>query len=203
MPDELKEDSAMNAPPPQSAADLQFLKEAVERRRRTDVRPRGIYLTWGVLALIGFPLVDFKPEYAGLYWAIASPVGGILSWLLGRRYSQQRGEYDRERKRRIGLHWFGFYVIGALMALIGWKNQISPAAFGQLITFTTICAYYPAAVHLDMRLIWPCLTLVAGLLFMIFVNWYIWTVMGVVFFLSMVYIELFIQREHGKYTGQA
>src|SRR5947209_6641811 len=76
------EDPAMNAGTVEQ--DLQFVKRVVQRRRE---RRSGasVYVIWGVLALIGWPLLDFAPKWEGLYWLIASPLGFILCWILGKR----------------------------------------------------------------------------------------------------------------------
>lgn len=187
----------------EAGRDLQFIKAVVERRRSRSGSIPGIYLVVGVMTLIGWPMVEWCPQYVGTYWMIAGPLCGVVCWMLGKRASLASGEYDRRRVRRIWLHWLGFGVGYGFALLLAARGVIKDDTVGQVILLTLILSYYTAAIHYDVRLIWPCAVMTAGLIASVFYPWHLWTVMGVLFFLSMAMNAYFASREDERTSGQA
>ena len=64
-----------------------------------------IYFLWATICLIGFALPDFSPRYAAGFWAVAGPLGGIASFILGWRSGVKAGELDRALGQRYAWHW--------------------------------------------------------------------------------------------------
>src|SRR5437763_12801202 len=97
--------------------DLHQIAAAV-RRRDADTGPAGVWWMWAALVLIGFPLGDLRPEWAGLFWAICGPLGGVASWALSRRYARRTGVWDPAEGRIAALHFGGLLAFFRLIPFL-------------------------------------------------------------------------------------
>ncbi|HVF63971.1 MAG TPA: hypothetical protein VNE58_08255 [Casimicrobiaceae bacterium] len=86
----------------QARDDLAFVADAVRRSDRADALPT-IYVLWAAIIAIGFALPDFAPRWAGWYWLLVGPAGGLVSAWLGVRHGIRTGINDRELGRRYTL----------------------------------------------------------------------------------------------------
>ena len=84
-----------------SRDDLAYVAAAIRRDRPHDSAPT--YFLWALLTPIGFALADLAPMHAGLFWAIAGPLGGLLSVWLGMRSERAAGVRNRENGALQGL----------------------------------------------------------------------------------------------------
>ncbi|MEC9407030.1 MAG: hypothetical protein ABF271_04650 [Abyssibacter sp.] len=145
-----------------------------------------IYYLWAVLIGIGFSLPDFAPQFAGLFWAIAGPGGGLLSWYLGARAERRSGATDRAQGARYGYHWL-ICGAGFVLAGIPGAEGLSGAAFGQAMLLVATLAYGLAALHLDRGLALPAVLLGAGyLVIKLALLPYAWTLTAVLIAISLV-----------------
>ncbi len=188
--------------PSQAQSDVNFVRDVIARSE--DHRsPASIYLLWAVLILGGFPLLDFAPRYSGPYWMIAGPIGGVISFVLGRRASLQAGVVNKEEGLRYFLHWMG--LMGAILLLVLYhaigRGTFNHEHFGQIILLILAFAYYLAGVHLDRPLLWVGLLMAAGYLALLFISTYTWTIIGVLVSIAMVLSAVFGGRKNARTEG--
>ena len=171
--------------PNQAAADLEYVRGSIERSKSGT--PATIYALWGVICLIGFPLVDFAREYVGLYWLIASPLGLVVSLWLGRRSSLERGERDAAAGRKHMLHWSSLLVAIALTLPMVFSGDIAWSALAKLFLIFIALVYFLAGIHLDRRLLYVGLLIVVGYGLLLLSPPYGWTWAG-----AMISLALFV-----------
>lgn len=174
--------------------DLDYIAGAVRRRDRPVGVP-AIYFLWAAVILVGFALPDFAPRQMGAYWLVCGFGGGLLSWWLGARADRRSGIRDRELGRRYGLHWSigGIAFVLTLLPLL--LGRVPPQQGGAGFLFTTGLLYALAGVHLERRLLWPGLLMLAGYAVMtVFAPPYAWTISGVAISLSLLWGGLSAQR---------
>ena len=187
--------------PTQVQSDVHFVREVIARSEQHRA-PASIYLLWAALILVGFPMVDFAPRYVGLFWMIAGPLGGVISFLLGWRSSIREGTIRRSLGIRYALHWSG--VMGAILLLTLYSVFSSRAvnySFAHLILLILALAYFLAGVHLDRPLLWAGLLMAAGYVALIFVTTYTWTITGVVVAIALVLSAVFGGRKSAGSEG--
>ena len=90
-------------------------RSVVDRRERENRGPVGINYIWAAYVIVGYTLLDFRPDFAGIFFMVGGIVGGIGTWLVGKRSARKEGEYDRVMARRAMLH-FG---VGVVLAFLG------------------------------------------------------------------------------------
>lgn len=166
--------------------DLDYVASAVRREARDDGIPV-IYYMWAVLVGIGFALPDFAPRWAGLYWIVAGPGGGLLSWWIGARQGAKEGVHDAALGRRYAYHWIlaGIAFFLVLVPVISGKVDIAAAATNTLLVGGL--AYALAGVHLEKPLLWSGLVMFAGYVALSLLHLpYLWTTTGLVVAASLV-----------------
>ncbi len=131
--------------------DLAFVRTAVLGMERQCGLP-AIYLLWAALILIGFALPDLAPRWAGPFWAVAGPAGGVASWLIGWRAARRHGAVDWRLGRRYGLHWGVLGVAFLLAALPGILGTLPGSVFGAYMLLIAGTGYLLTAVHWDRGL---------------------------------------------------
>jgi len=162
----------------QVESDLNYVREVVQRSD-TPSSPPAIYYFWAVVALIGFAIVDYEPEYAGMYWMVAGPGGWIVSALIARSWCRKNGVMNRRIGMRYGMHWAG--LLGGIFLLLlgavkgGWSMDMA----GHIILLILTLSYFFAGLHLDRPLIWISLIMAIGYVVLFFVAGPIWTIMGI------------------------
>jgi hypothetical protein len=180
----------------QLSQDLQFVKDAMERSRAPAFTPPSMGLLWGTITLVGFSLGDFYPQYSGPDWAIAGPLGGVVSWMLGKRLSRMYGEMDRRQGMQELLHWSGMFV--AILLLVFPARGIAPAAFGQLVLLIIAFGYYLAFVRRggDWVILAASACMLGGYIALTFVHRYVWTLTGVCVFLAFTLGSFLASKRH-------
>jgi hypothetical protein len=167
--------------------DLGYVREVVERAERRAMPPAILYL-WAAISIVGFAIVDFAPERAGLYWLVAGVTGFVLSSWLGSRHARVTGQESREEGRRHMLHWAG---MGAAIFLLsigaqGWGS--TPQASSHAILLIVALTYWLAGVHLVPALKWMGVTAAGTYIALAFIEGfaYPWTAAGIVFAAGLV-----------------
>lgn len=176
--------------------DLRFIRGAVSQHETQNGSP-AVGLVWGVATMLGYPLLDWRPEYEGLYWMVAGPLGGFLCWWLARKQAHAVGEDRRRESRKWMLHWI--VTIGAsflTFPLIA-TGLIQPAAVGPLILIFVTLGLAMGAVHSVPRLGWYALTLLVGYGLLFIVKQYVWTLIGILFFACSLMNYLQSRKAHG------
>ena len=145
-----------------SRDDLAYVAAAIRRDRPHDSAPT--YFLWALLTPIGFALADLAPMHAGLFWAVAGPLGGLLSVWLGMRSEHAAGVRNRENGALQGMHWgitaLVMVLFGGYLATLGSGLEQARQAPGFLLLIGF--GYALAGVHLNRGLLPTGLVMVAG-----------------------------------------
>jgi hypothetical protein len=174
--------------------DLHYVREVVTRADRSPQRRAGIYWIWALYVLIGYPLMDFAPRYAGPFFMLAMIVCIAATVFLRHRNKKLAGV--RARHDRSGLFWWGGISL-VILCSIGISiiiPHISGQASGQITVMLIGILYFLSGVHYDRNFLWlgPILC-VCGIL-VGFVPHYGWTALGVVLALGLIVPTLFAPR---------
>ena len=162
----------------QVESDLSYVRDVV-RRSDKQKSPPSIYYFWAVVSLIGFVIVDYSPQYAGMFWMVAGPGGWIVSALLARAWCRKTGEMNRRIGMRYGSHWAG--LLGGIFLLMfgaaqgAWDME----AAGHLVLLVLSLTYFYAGLHMDRALLWVSLITLSGYIGLFFIDGPVWTIMGV------------------------
>lgn len=166
--------------------DLDYVASAVRREQREDGIPV-IYYMWALLVGIGWALPDFAPRWTGLYWIIAGPAGGLLSWWLGARKGAKAGINDAALGRRYAYHWLLVLLAFFLVFLPAVTGKVSADAAAINVLLVTGLAYSLAGVHLERPLLWSGLLVFGGYVALSVLELpYLWTTTGLVVAASLV-----------------
>ena len=160
--------------------DLAYVRAAADQSEC--IHMPSIYLLWAAICLCGFPLVDFVGPSSWsipMYWFIAGPVGGMLTWWLASRAERRAGQVNREEGRRWALHFLAFGGAGLLGYGMVAAGQLTWSGFTSLWILLLALTYFLAGLHLERRLMSVGLVVVAGYLIALFVPAYGFTAMGV------------------------
>lgn len=166
--------------------DLDYVASAVRRDDHSDGVPV-IYYMWAVLIAAGWALPDFAPRWAGLYWVIVGPAGGLVSWWLGSWQGARAGIHDTALGRRYAYHW--------LLAALAFFLVFLPAIFGKVgadaaainVLLVAGLTYTLAGVHLERPLLWSGLLVFGGYVALSMLELpYLWTTTGLVVAASLL-----------------
>src|SRR5882757_1691723 len=102
----------------QVSDDLQFVRQAVVRREKSQHIPTPIAWMVAIYVVVGYTMLDFNPNWASLFFAVGGLAMGVMGWIFGRRNSEQSGEYDRTEARKSMLHWFSILLAIAGIAAL-------------------------------------------------------------------------------------
>jgi hypothetical protein len=163
----------------QIGQDLQFVRDAVSKRADRHRMPSIIGVFWASYVLVGYPLLDFKPNFGAMFLMSASIAGGILSAWLGRRDAVRRGERDDAEGRREGAHWLSLLVAIIAVLALSIIHRVDGTLTGQYVTLMVGVVYFLAGVHYDRKFVWLGLLMMAGTIGISFVPRYPWTALGV------------------------
>jgi len=158
--------------------DIRYVRGLVSESDRGP-SPTAIYMMWAAICLVGFPLADFAPQYVGIFWMIAGPLGGIASFVLGWRHSVRMGQMRRDVGVRHGLHWCGMMVAIFLVVPLGVTEAITWSAVHRIILLLLSLSYFLAGVHLDRPLLWVGLLMIVAYVALFFIQAYQWTIVGI------------------------
>lgn len=176
--------------------DLRFVREAVARRQRTEYPWAGLLVIWAVYVVVGYTLIDVAPRASGPFFAIAGFAGGILSWILGRRYALRQGEDDRSMAMRSMAHFFGGIML-ALAGTVGLATVI-PALHGntggQVFVVMIGLVYFLWGVHYQRYFVFLGMVVMLGGVLVGLVPRFGWTGLGVVISLGLLVPALVHRR---------
>lgn len=160
--------------------DLAYVRAAAEGAQPTHVP--AIYLLWAAICVVGFPLVDIVgpgSAWIGIYWTVAGPLGGLLTWRLAVQAGRRAGQADRRAGKRWIGHFLAFFGTGVLgMGLIA-SGQLTWAGVSSLWILLLALTYFLAGLHLERRLMPVGVVLAAGYLFTLYLPEYGATTAGV------------------------
>lgn len=165
--------------------DLGYVREVVSRSERGGT-PRAIWYLWAAIGLVGFSLIDLRPEWVPLFWTIAAPAGFFLSVWLGWRHARRIGQDSRREGWAHLLHWGGMTVAIFLLVPLAARGGLSGEALAQAILLVVSLGYFLAGVHLERPLLWVGIALVIGYLGVVYVDGYAWTAVGVLIAIALV-----------------
>ena len=168
----------MSLPTDRAQEDLRYVRRAVARGAE-GAFPLPIASLWAAIALVGFALVDFVPELAGLFWLVAGPGGFLASVWLGSRLARREGEQDRAEAWRWAAHWGGLLAAIALSTLAVRAGAATWSGFGATLLLLLAVAYLTAGIHLHRSLLPVAAILAAGYPAVLFLDRYAWSVVGV------------------------
>lgn len=174
--------------------DLQFVRSAVGRSQRSD-SPAIIWYLWAAISLVGFTLIDYRPQIVGLYWLVAAPVGFVLSFWLAGRARARLGQVDRATSRRWSEHWAALLVAVLVLILAGAIGRVDGRTVGLAAVLLTAVAYYTAGIHLESKLRWIGLVMVLAVPALLFLDRWGWTATGLVLTVSLLLTGLTSARE--------
>ncbi len=157
--------------------DIRYVRDVVEHAD-APTGPAGIYLFWAAATLVGFALIDLRPDSVGTYWMVVFPVGWLFSGWLARRHSKSLGQADNRLCRQHAVHWLIMFGFVGLAALLPARGLIPWQSLGPTVLLSVSLAYILAALHLDRRLVWPGLLMVGGYVVLLFEPAFSWTIVG-------------------------
>lgn len=166
-------------------SDLDFVRRSVERSEALGT-PASIHFLWAAIVLVGFTLVDVAPGAVNGFWAVAGPLGWVVSAWLGFRFARRSGQMDRGVGMRYALHWMGVVVAMFLLALLGLRGLVDWPALGPAFLLLIALAYFLAGVHLDRRLLWFGPLAAAAYVAVLFLPGMTWTFVGVLWSAGLV-----------------
>ncbi len=160
-----------------SEADLAYIASAI-RRRSACATPWPVAVMYAVYVAVGYGLIDWRPQYASLWFLVAGCVLGGASWWVGKHWDAREGDHDSARDTRLMLHWGSiFLALGGFIAIANMQHM-QGIATAQITTLIIGLVYYLAGAHFDRRYI-PL-----GLMFMVgavaggLVDHWVWTATG-------------------------
>jgi hypothetical protein len=169
--------------------DLEFVRSVVRRAEGTS-NPPSICFLWALLSLPGFALIDFRPHWVGPYWAVAGPLGGLVSWLLAIRWSRKVGQESRREGVLHAIHWSGFMACILLLVPLASTGQLHHSAIPRVILLFIGLSYLTAGNYLDRRLRVVALVVFALYLMTFLIRTYTWTLSGIILATSLVAVGL-------------
>jgi len=159
-------------------ADLHFVRDALAASDRK-LLPASLYFVWAGAVLIGFTLVDFRPQLVGPFWTVAGPLGFIVSAVLGARHARSRGQVSAAEGRRHLLHWGGMMAAIALAVASPALGVLPWQSVNSVILLIIALGYFTAGVHGDRRFLWVGVLMAGGYVLVALVSGYAWTIVGV------------------------
>jgi hypothetical protein len=171
----------------QAHDDLSYVRSVLHRAEHTAGNPATIYFLWAAISFLGFAIIDFASHWAGAYWMIAGPVGGVLSGVLGYRASRAAGQSSRREGRIQAMHWSGVMAAVVLLVPLVATHAIAIDDFPRFVLLILALFYYTAGVHTDRRMIPLSVVVVGCYLFTVFVRDvpYLWTLTGAIIAASL------------------
>lgn len=175
--------------------DLAFVRASIARMERQCGIP-AIYLLWAVLIPVGFALPDLAPRWAGPYWAVAGPAGGVTSWLIGWFTARGQGVVDRRIGRRYALHWGILGMAFLLVALPGFTGLVPGSVMGAYMLLIAGTGFLLTSVHLEPGMAPSGVLMLAGFAVLVtgLVPW-AWTLTGLLVAAALVFAALRAGRD--------
>jgi hypothetical protein len=176
--------------------DLRFVRRAVARRGMLEPTPRAIPVLWGLFILVAFTLLDFNLRAAMWTFAVAAPLLGVASGLIGAVQGRRQGQVDQRAGRLHALHWGTIFLAMLPLAVLAARHRVSGEGVGQVATLLVGVVYFLGGVHFDRRWMPSGLLLIIGSAAITFVPRYPWTILGGVVCLALILPSLLPNRSH-------
>lgn len=172
----------------QIGQDLQFVRNAVTRNERNNRGAPVLAFLWAGYVLIGYALLDINTYDAGLFFAIGGIAGGILSWLIGKRYAKRAGRSDRTLAVRATLHFCGGILLAWVfcIALAVFIEPLRGTKGSQVFVVMIGLIYFLWGVNQDRYFLFLGPILMLGGVLVGLVPHYGWTSLGVVIALGLI-----------------
>jgi hypothetical protein len=167
-------------------SDLSYVRSIVDRQE-TSCSPPAIYFLWAAITLVGFGLYDHGPGAVPLYWSIAGPVGGVLSFFLGWQWSRKRGQSSTRIARYHALHWVGMMVAVFLAVPLHSTGLMESEGLARAILIILALGYYTAGIYLVRSFLWIGLVMTGGYVALFFFDSFTWTAVGALVAVSLVW----------------
>lgn len=179
----------------QLGQDLQYLRQVVSRQDREHRGAPSLSYLWAAYVLIGYTLIDSRPEFAGPFFAIGGFAGGIVSWWIGRRYSQRVGESDRSFGVRALGHFGGGIVLAGVSctALACVIESLRGSAGSQVFVVMIGLVYFLWGVQVDRYFLFLGPVLMAGGVLVGLLPHYGWMSLGAVIAAGLI-VPTFFHR---------
>ncbi|MDB5294802.1 MAG: hypothetical protein JWO31_785 [Phycisphaerales bacterium] len=176
----------------QIGEDLAFVKQAVRRRdRRPDLFP--VYVAWASYVLVGYVLLDLRPDWGGTFLALAWIPAALVAWRFRHRPTGGDEPLYTADDRRAGLHWGGGIGL-AILAGLGLQfvlPHLRGPAGGQVIVVLIGVVYFLGGVHFDRRFLWLGPAMIVGGLSISAIPTLPWTCLGLLVAGGLVLPSLF------------
>jgi hypothetical protein len=178
-------------------ADLHFVRGALAASDRAPL-PAGLYYFWAGAVLVGFTLVDLRPQLVGPFWTVVAPLGFLISAVLGARHARTRGQMSSAEGRRHLLHWGGMMAAIALAVASPTLGVFPWESLNAVILLIVALGYFTAGVHGDRAFLWVGALMAGGYVFTTLVSGYAWTAVGVI-----LAVALTVAGVRGGRAGEA
>jgi hypothetical protein len=175
--------------------DLSYVRSVVRRAEGAD-SPASIYFLWAGISFFGYAIIDYRPEWTGLYWLIAGPLGGVVSGILGARAGRRSGQISERDGRKEALHWTGMMFAALLLIPLVVSERLAPSDIPRVILLILALTYWSAGLWQDRRFLALGVVMAALYLFTIFGDGvpFLWTITGGAIGASLSAAGLFAAR---------
>jgi hypothetical protein len=177
--------------------DLQFVRQAVDRRPPVGRDHALRYYWWAAYVLIGYFLLDINPVWGSWFLMIAGLVVMAVIGMHAKRRGQIIGEIDRVQNRRNMLHWAGgiFAAVFFPNLLAGVVPALRGPVCGQIEVLMIGMVYFMWGVHVDKTFLWLGPIMMLGGALVGFVPHYPWTWLGALIAVGLVVAGILVQRK--------
>lgn len=184
--------SELHPASPDLAQDLAYIRGAVARRDRHRPNLTAMYIAWALYVLIGYVLLDVRPAWAGLFFAVAWIPAAAVSVIVQRRRRAAGEIMDVGAGRLAALHW-GVGITLAILSAIAFcvVTGVNGVASGQAVVVMIGLVYFLGGVHFDRRFLVLGPVMIVGGLLVGFIPHYPWTILGLVIAAGLVVPSLF------------
>ena len=176
--------------------DLSYVRSVVRRAEGAD-NPASLYFLWAAISFFGYAIIDYRPEWTGLYWLVAGPLGGIVSGILGTRAARRTGQISDHDGRKEALHWSGMMFTALLLIPLVLTERLAPADIPRVILLILALTYWSAGLWQDRRFRVLGVVIAALYLFTIYADRlpFLWTITGGALGASLAAAGLFAARD--------
>ncbi len=167
-------------------SDLSYVLSIVDR---TDGKgsPPAIYFLWAVISAIGFGLYDLRPDAVPLFWTIAGPVGGVVSFILGWQWSRRQGQTSARIGRYHALHWCAMMAAIFMLVPLRVTGLMDGEGLMRAILVVLALGYFIAGIYLVRGFLWIGVVMMAGHVALFFFDSFTWTAIGVLIAVSLAW----------------
>lgn len=132
--------------------DLKYIKQALERSSGSPGFAFPYYL-WGAIVFFGYLTAELSIDWLSVYWLVAAPLGMLISFWAGSRYSRNLGQQDKLLARKYLFH-FTLMLVFIFSAVATQQYQAILLIIG--------LGYCLAGVHLERMMLYVGLITLAA-----------------------------------------